>query len=312
MGPTGQRFTVLIADDSAIQRKLVENALFGEAYSLLFATTGQEALDLFAENRPELLITDWMMPDFSGIELCQLIRAQFQDSYTYIIILTSHSDKENVVKGLAAGADDYLTKPFYPEELQARLAVGRRIIELHRQNQAKAHQLEEAALTDALTGLPNRRAVEDWATRQLSSAARHGFRLWVVMADLDNFKKVNDTYGHEAGDAVLKKFAEILMDNTRRSDMSARIGGEEFLLVLTHGDTRGVQAAIERVRAQFEAHSFTFGGRRVKVTASFGIAGFQGNHAPDFNRLLTQADVALYGAKRGGRNLVEMAVTEVH
>jgi diguanylate cyclase (GGDEF)-like protein len=312
MESTGQPITVLIADDSPIQRKLVENTLSEEAYSVLFAKTGQEAMDLFAEHKPNLLITDWMMPDFSGIELCEYIRSQFKDSYTYIIILTSHADKENVVRGLAAGADDYLTKPFHPEELKARLAVGRRIVELHRQNEDKNHQLEEGTLTDSLTGLPNRRAIEDWGARQLSGAARHGFPFWVVMADLDDFKKVNDTHGHDAGDAVLKKFAEILKAGTRRSDMSGRIGGEEFLLILTHGNRGGVQTAVDRVRRQLEAQEFTFGGHSVKVTASFGIAGFQGKQAPDFSRLVTQADVALYGAKRSGRNRVEVAVTIVH
>ena len=290
---TGQKFTVLVADDSAIQRKLVEHALSHETYSVAFAKTGQEALDLFAKQKPALVITDWMMPDFSGIEVCEHIRSQSQDSYTYIIILTSHTDKEDVVKGLAAGADDYLTKPFHPEELQARIAVGRRIIELHRLNESKNRQLEEVALTDSLTGLPNRRAIEDWGTRQLSGAARYNFPLWVVMADLDNFKKVNDNYGHAAGDAVLKAFADILKANTRRSDMCGRIGGEEFLLILTHGNNENIRIAIERIRGQLEKHRFTFGTHSVTVTASFGISGFQGKQAPDFNRLVTKADVAL-------------------
>ena len=135
---------------------------------------------------------------------------------------------------LTAGADDYLTKPFHARELLARLGVGRRLVNLHRQLEAKNLLLEELALTDGLTGLPNRRAVEAWAVRQLKGAARHGFPFWVALADLDRFKKVNDTYGHDAGDTVLKKFAEILKANTRSSNMCARFGGEEFLLVLTH------------------------------------------------------------------------------
>ena len=139
-----------------------------------------------------------------------------------------HSDKEQVVEGLAAGADDYSTKPFHAGELVARVAVGRRIAELHREIQAKNRSLEEMALTDALTGLPNHRAVDVWASREMSAAARHDFSFWVVMADLDSFKKVNDTYGHDAGDTVLKTFAEILKTHTRQSDICARLGGEEF------------------------------------------------------------------------------------
>jgi diguanylate cyclase (GGDEF)-like protein len=151
------------------------------------------------------------MPDISGIELCRRLRQDFRQYYAYIIILTGHTDKEEIIEGLASGADDYLTKPFYPGELRARVEVGRRIVELHREIEAKNRLLEELSLTDSLTGLPNRRAIELWASRQLSAAARHDFPIWLVMADLDFFKKVNDTYGHNAGDAVLKGFAEILI-----------------------------------------------------------------------------------------------------
>jgi two-component system, cell cycle response regulator len=146
------------------------------------------------------------MLDISGIELCQRIRRDFQQFYAYIILLTSNTEKEKVIEGLAAGADDYLTKPFHPGELLARVGVGCRIVELHHQLQVKNRLLEELALTDALTGLPNRRAIDEWASRQLSAAARHNFPIWVVMADLDHFKKINDTHGHEAGDTVLKSF----------------------------------------------------------------------------------------------------------
>jgi PleD family two-component response regulator len=180
-----------------------------------------------------------MMPDLSGIELCEHIRNHPRQTYTYLIILTGITEKNKLVKGLAAGADDYLTKPFHSEELLARVGVGHRIVELHRQLEAKNRLLEELALTDPLTGLPNRRAIEEWATRQLSGAARYGFSFLVVLADLDHFKAVNDTHGHDAGDAVLKKFAEILKTNSRRSDICGRIGGEEFLEAMR--DTRPIR-----------------------------------------------------------------------
>lgn len=231
METPAQQFKVLVADDSPLYRKLVEQALSPEQYSVLFAKDGRQAVDLFVEHHAPLVITDWMMPDISGIELCEHIRRDFPTSYTYIIILTGMTDTGKVVKGLAAGADDYLIKPFHAKELQARLGVGRRVVDLHRQIEGKNRLLEELALTDALTGLPNRRAIEAWAARQLQGAARHGFPLWVAMADLDRFKSINDTYGHDAGDAVLKKFAEILKINTRSSNMCARIGGEEFILI---------------------------------------------------------------------------------
>jgi diguanylate cyclase (GGDEF)-like protein len=303
----GQQTKVLVADDSAVSRKLVEYALSEKQYSLLFAKSGHETVELFAKHHPALVIVDWIMPDLTGIEICQHIRSRSQASYTYIIILTGKSEKESVVEGLAAGADDYLTKPFHHDELIARVGVGLRIIKLQREIEAKNLLLKELALTDALTSLPNRRAIEDWATRQLSGAARYGFSFWVALADLDHFKTVNDTHGHDAGDTVLKAFSEILKRNSRRSDICGRIGGEEFLLVLTHATEEDSKRVINRVRAELEATKFNFDGNCLTVTASFGLAGFMGPRAPDFNRLVAQADAALYSAKRRGRNRVEVA-----
>jgi diguanylate cyclase (GGDEF)-like protein len=305
MNPSFQPFTVLAVDDSAFCRKLVEKSLLGQQYEVLFAKNGREALDLFAEHQPAVVITDWSMPDISGLELCRRIRRDFQGFHSHLILLTSNSDKEQVVEGLAAGADDYLTKPFHSGELVARIAVGRRIVDLHREIQAKNRLLEEMALTDALTGLPNRRAVDVWAPRQMSAAARHDFSIWAVMADLDLFKKVNDTYGHDAGDAVLKSFSEILKANTRQSDMCARLGGEEFLLIITHSDREGVKTVVERIRKQFENNKVIVGTATIAATASFGIAGFRGTKTPDWNALVECADTALYAAKRKGRNRIE-------
>jgi diguanylate cyclase (GGDEF)-like protein len=309
MGAPKDRFKVLVADDSVIYRKLVEQTLSPDDWAILFAKTGQEAIDLFQLHQPALLITDWVMPDFTGVEICQRIRVDFNGAYTYIILLTSMSEKAHVVEGLAAGADDYLTKPFHPEELLARLGVGRRIVELHRQIEAKNRLLEELALTDALTGLPNRRAIVEWAGRQLNGAARHGFPFWVAMADLDNFKTVNDTYGHDAGDEVLKKFGELLKFHSRRSDICGRIGGEEFLFVLTHADEENVRLVVDRVRKQFQEQTFTAGSKKFSATASFGIAGFVGGAPPEFSKLVSEADAALYSAKRNGRNRVEFAMS---
>jgi two-component system cell cycle response regulator len=307
MKAAGQPVKVLVADDSAVSRKLVELTLAKKQYSLIFAKSGRETLDLFAEHHPAVVIVDWIMPDLTGLEICQHIRSRSQASYTYIILLTGKSEKESVVEGLAAGADDYLTKPCHAEELIARVGVGLRIIGLQREIEAKNLLLKELALTDALTGLPNRRAIEDWATRQLSGAARYGFSFWVALADLDHFKTVNDTYGHDAGDNVLKAFSEILKSNSRQSDICGRIGGEEFLFVLTHTTEENAKRVIDRVRAELEATNFNFDGSSLKVTASFGLAGFTGTRAPDFNRLVAQADAALYSAKRQGRNRLELS-----
>jgi two-component system, cell cycle response regulator len=311
-------YQVLVVDDSPVYRKLVEQALANQAYSLLMAQSGGEALDLFAQHCPSIVITDWMMPDFSGLELCERIRAHARRGYTYIIVLTAKADKESVVKGLGAGADDYLTKPFDPGELLARVGVGCRNVELHREIEEKNRLLESMAHTDSLTGLPNRRAIEDWAGRQLRGAARHGFSLWVVHADLDCFKRINDSHGHDAGDVVLRKFAELLQNNTRASDMCGRMGGDEFLLVITHVDQEQIQLTVERLREQFAACEFTFGSARERLTASFGISGFHGKELhrtidpelavpPELTVLVRQADQALYGAKRAGANQVKIA-----
>ena len=304
MAVSTQEFKILVADDSPLYRKLVEETLAHEQYTVCFGKNGREASDLLAVHQPALVITDWEMPDITGIELCGHIRRD-QASYTYVILLTSNTDKDQIIKGLAAGADDYLTKPFHSGELLARVAVGRRIVELHREIQAKNRLLEELALTDSLTGLPNRRAVEDWAVRQLSGAVRHGFPFWVVMADLDSFKSVNDTYGHEAGDVVLKRFADVLRANTRTSNICGRI--EEFVVVITHVARPSIQIAIGRIRCELEAQQFSSEDRIFGITASFGISAFQRGAVPNFSQVLREADVALYAAKRGGRNRIEFA-----
>src|SRR5215470_10452060 len=217
------------------------------------------------------------------------------------------------VNGSQAGADDNLTgprsahetRPYGAQEPSAWANVGRRFTELHEETW-KSRCVEEPALTDALTGLPNRRAIEQWAVRQLSGAVRHNFSFWVIMADLDQFKSINDAYGRDPGDAVLKKFAEILQANTRQCDMCGRIGGDKFVLVITHSKEDGVRLAIERLREQVESQNLTLEGRRVRITASFGMAGLRRGPHLDFGRLVVQADVALHSAKRLGRTRVEI------
>ena len=308
---TKQPMEVLVIDDSPVARKLVEHALDKEIYAVLPAKTAAEALEIFAEHKPGIVITDWLMPDLSGLQLCERLRTDFGGRVTYIIMLTGVSEKSKVVKGLQAGADDYVTKPFNAEELAARVNTGRRIVELHREIEAKNLILQQLALTDSLTNLPNRRAIEEWGRRQLTGALRHKFPFWIVMIDVDEFKTVNDTYGHDAGDAVLKNVADTIRRNSRQCDICGRIGGDEFMLVLTFTDQAGVRIAVERIRQQIESHVYTFQGREISVTASLGIAGIKPGQDCDIERLMVQADVALYSAKRRGRNRAEIAATNV-
>jgi two-component system cell cycle response regulator len=306
MSQVKRQYQVLVVDDSPVYRKLVEHALPAETYSLRFARDGAEAIRLYQEHMPTMVITDWVLPDFSGIELCQRIRSDASRPYTYIIMMTSNNQKEHLVQGLEAGADDYLNKPFDPAEMLARMGVARRIIDLNRELQEKSQRMEQAALTDALTGLPNRRAIEEWASRQLCGSARHGFPLWLVLSDIDNFKSINDTYGHEAGDGILKAFGQALKKYTRGADMCGRLGGDEFVLVITYVESGQIEETVNRFRERVADLSFTFGEKNVRVTASFGVAGVPANAAVGYDELFRKVDQMLYEAKRAGRNRVSV------
>jgi two-component system cell cycle response regulator len=302
---TGRQFVprILVAEDSPLCRKLLENVLANQPCELHFVSNGREALDAFAQFQPDIIITDSTMPEVSGTELCRQIRKN-PSLRTYIILVTQNAKKEEVVEGLDAGADDYVTKPFDEGELLARIRVGCRTVQMAREIELQTALLEKAARTDHLTGLPNRLAVEEFAVKQLAAAIRHKFNLWVIVTDLDKFKLVNDTYGHFAGDEAIKRFAGILRSNTRSSDMCGRLGGDEFLLVMSHGNKKAIVQTIERLRADFANEAYTFNGEPVAVTASFGIAGFESGENTTLQELLTQADHALYRAKASGRNQV--------
>lgn len=297
-------YQILVVDDSPVYRKLIEHMLAGEAYSLIYARDGEEALRLFTEHSPSMIITDWTMPDISGVELCRRIRTDKSRPYTYLILMTGNTEEASVVEGLEAGADDFLTKPFDNAEMLARIGVGRQIIDLHRELAAKSRELEAAARTDSLTGLPNRRALEEWAGKEILEALRYGFFFWLVLCDVDSFKAINDTFGHSAGDAVLCAFSDLLKVAVRRSDICGRLGGDEFLVMITHVSPEGVEVAINGIRERFADLSFPFAGRSAKVTASFGAVGFRGKDVRHFKELLQKADQILHEAKRSGRNRV--------
>jgi len=301
MPGVGSRLRLLAVDDSPFSCRLLEHALRGQPYEVAFAKDGKEALACISDFHPSIVITDWVLPDFSGPDLCQMIRKEANAGYTYVILLTSNVEKERIVEGLAAGADDYLTKPFHAKELVARVGVGRRIIEMHREIEEKNQLLEAAARTDFLTTLPNRRAVEEYAAKQLEGAIRHGFPFWVILADLNKFKMVNDRYGHLAGDEVLKRFAAILKKSTRTSDICGRLGGDEFILVVTHVPVAHITNLTTRLGDTFTIEEFSFERQTLQMTASFGVGGFEHPERLEFRQLLARADSALYESKVDGR-----------
>jgi two-component system cell cycle response regulator len=297
---------VLVVDDSPVYHKLVSDALCYQPFSLLHATSGSQALELFEKHSPPIVITDWMMPDLTGPELCRRIRERSKTLYIYIILLTSMSESDSLVKGLEAGADEFLTKPFDPAELQARLGVGRRIVQLHRRVEAKDRQLERASRIDVLTGLPNHLAIQEWAPWQINAAAQHGFSIWVVLAEVDSMKKLNASCGREAGKVILKTFAKTIRDNLRSADICGCASDHKIACIVTHQSTESIGEIVDRHRRQFAEHPFIFDGRIVTATASFGATGFEGNEAPSFSIFVHEAYKALLDAKKAGGNQIRI------
>lgn len=301
-GAGKQNLQVLVADDSLVYHKLIDEALCYQPYSLLHAKSGKEALDLFAKYSPPIVITDWMMPDLTGLELCKQIRDQSQKKYTYVILLTSMSESDSLVKGLEAGADEFLSKPFDPAELQARIGVGRRIVQLHRQVEDKNRQIHAAGRVDPLTGLPNQLSIQEWATWQLKGGAENGYAVWLVLASVDSLGQISEKWGREAGETVLKEFAQVLREKSRPSDICGRLSADKFCVMITHLSNAELATAIERYRSPFAQHHFTLGGKIVTMTASFGAIRFDGAQTRDFASLVQNADRALNSANQAGGN----------
>jgi diguanylate cyclase (GGDEF)-like protein len=297
---------ILVADDSVVSRRLLEETLQRLGYEVVLAADGHRALDiLMLPDGPRLAVVDWMMPGLDGLEVCRRVR-QRTAPYAYLILLTARDRQEDVLAGLDAGADDFLTKPFDAVELRARLRSGERVLELQEALFAAVEALRHQATRDALTGLFNRGLILDGLARELHRADREEKALSVVIADVDHFKRVNDTHGHLAGDAVLRQIAERMRLVLRGYDLIGRYGGEEFLAVLPGCDlARAVQVA-ERMREAVAAEPVDAMGSPVPVTVSLGVAS-AARTGTDAFALIKAADDALYRAKARGRNSVETA-----
>jgi two-component system cell cycle response regulator len=298
---------VLIADDDFTSRNILTAILKKWGYDPLATKDGVEAWDVLQQpDSPKLVLLDWDMPGMEGLEVCRRLREHESNNPPYVILLTARGEKRDIVQGLEAGANDYIAKPYDNAELQARIGVGRRMLELQASLMEARDALEYLAMHDPLTGVFNRRAILDRLKAEISRAQREGGTLSVGMCDLDHFKDVNDAYGHQAGDDVLIAFTRCVQANLRGYDSVGRYGGEEFLLVAAapKGPVEG--NLYERLCAQVAATEIETKAGTASITVSIGVAPGTGESTVD--ALLAAADAVLYQAKAGGRNRVAYAI----
>jgi len=296
---------ILIAEDDAVSRRLLQAMLVKWGYEVQVTRNGTEALQaLQAEDAPGLAVLDWMMPEMDGIEVCRHIRQRSASPYIYVIMLTTRNRREDIIEGMDAGADDYVIKPFDAHELQVRVRAGVRILDLQAALLAAQEELRIQAAKDSLTGLWNHAVIVGTLQRELERAQREGKPLGVIMADLDHYKRVNDTYGHVAGDLVLCEVANRIRSTVRPYDAVGRYGGEEFLIVAPGCDSGEAFRLGERIRETISGQVFSISDGLLSVTMSLGTAACDEGRSCDASALIRAADTALYQAKAEGRNRV--------
>jgi diguanylate cyclase (GGDEF)-like protein len=292
---------VLVAEDDSVTRRLLKVSLERWNYEVVLAEDGAQALSvLFGEDPPKIAILDWEMPGSDGIDICRELRKRNAGSYVYALLLTSKAGRENLLKGLEAGADDYLVKPFDLLELQARLWAGQRVLTLQDRLNAALDAMRNEATHDHLTGVWNRAAILDTLKRESDRSQREESPLSVIMVDLDHFKQINDRWGHQTGDEVLREVTKRLQSVLRPYDTLGRYGGEEFVVVAPGCDRNSSLKLAERLRGTVNAKPVLTPASSLPVTLSLGVASLSKGLSSE--SLLQRADEALYGAKRAGRN----------
>jgi two-component system, cell cycle response regulator len=300
---------ILIAEDDPVSRRLLEAHIKKWGHEVEVFTDGDQAWSaLQHENSPKLVILDWMMPGLDGIHICRRARELElgKQTYIYIILLTSKSSKQDLLEGLEAGADDYVIKPFDPQELKVRIRAGVRIVQLQQDLLSALRASEFQASHDGLTRIWNRSAILEILNRELSRTRREVGNIGVIMGDIDHFKAVNDQFGHLAGDAVLREVSLLLSSNVRPYDYLGRYGGEEFIFVIPGGDLTTIRAMAERIRKLFNQGPLRTSEGEFTVNMSFGAAIASSDDPIDADTLIRRSDEALYAAKRNGRNRVEV------
>ena len=306
---------ILIVDDSPLEIKIIRKFL-GDEYDILEAHDGESALDMAKTALPDLVLMDIIMPGMDGLTACKILKSQAATADIPVVFITAASDTQDIVKGFDAGGQDYITKPFHSHELCARIKVHmdlkkskETLLKYAQEMEMKNKELsglmlklENSAMTDFLTGLANRRQMMQRVKAELSALKRNDGIATLIMADIDDFKKINDTYGHDCGDTVLKRAADLLKSVIREEDMVARWGGEEFLLLLPGIDIENAQAAAERMRAMFEAARFECGDKIFSATVTLGLAKLNENTGVEDS--IKKADEALYKGKKLSKNCV--------
>jgi len=296
---------ILIADDSLVIRAVVRAGLETEDYMVIEADDGLTAIEQSRKHRPDVILLDIEMPGLDGYQVLALLKADAELRNIPVVFLTCRTSMDDVVTGLRAGAQDYLKKPFEPAELLARVGSAVHVKQLQDQLWQRNAELDLMSRTDSLTGLYNRWHLEDELQNQRASARRHHDPLAVVLFDIDHFKRVNDAYGHPAGDLVLCEFALRLTQELRAGDIAGRWGGEEFLLILPRTDQAGAVEVAERIRMVTASTPIIAAGQAITVTVSGGCA-FGLGEEPD--ELIRIADTRLYQAKTEGRNQIIAAI----
>jgi diguanylate cyclase (GGDEF)-like protein len=297
---------ILIAEDDITSRRILTAVLAKWGFTPLVTEDGNAAwAALHQIDAPKLVLLDRNMPGMDGLEICRRLRAEESAHPPYVILLTSHGEKQDIVRGLEAGANDYVTKPYHSAELQARIRVGQRMVELQAHLLAARDALAQQAMHDSLTGILNRRAILERLTAELARAKREGGRLSVGMCDLDHFKLINDAHGHQVGDEVLIAFTRCVQAHLRGYDGVGRYGGEEFLLIAPLSASAAGADLYERLCTRIAATPIPTAAGEVPLTVSIGVALSTPTSTVD--TLLAAADTALYQAKAAGRNRVACA-----
>jgi len=300
---------VLVAEDERVPRTLLARHISQWGYRVVEADNGDTAWALLgAGDPPRIAVLDWVMPGLDGVAICRRLQDNPDHPFIYTLLLTAKTDESDLVHALSQGAHDFLSKPARIGELQARLAVARRLVEANDRLREYASRMEELATTDSLTGAANRRSLFDCAERELARSARHRTPCSALLLDVDAFKDINDRHGHAAGDAVLKKVVDICRHTLRTSDVVARLGGDEFAVLLPQTARDAALALAERLRAAVEAADYGPDWKTLRATVSIGVGACDDNR--DIHSLLRNADRALYRAKQAGRNRVSHSPVE--